>query len=116
VTVTTIGPAESQHLYRQRRHYPECSSSGETLNTRYPGLFSVRIDDVAAAMRAVTHLLELGHRRIGLIGGDTEDPMRFTPPLDRRTGYRQALRAAGIALDPELERPGYSPSTVARRR
>jgi hypothetical protein len=33
VTVTTIGPAESQHLYRQRRHYPECSSSGETLNS-----------------------------------------------------------------------------------
>jgi LacI family transcriptional regulator, repressor for deo operon, udp, cdd, tsx, nupC, and nupG len=77
------------------------------LGTRYPGLFSVRIDDVAAAMLAVQHLLDLGHRRIGLIGGDTDDPMRFTPPLHRRTGYRRALRAAGIPLDPELERLGY---------
>jgi hypothetical protein len=33
VTVTTIAPAESQHLNRRRRHYPECSSSGETLNS-----------------------------------------------------------------------------------
>ena len=29
-----------------------------------------------------------GHRRIGLIGGDTDDPMRFTPPLYRRDGIR----------------------------
>jgi LacI family repressor for deo operon, udp, cdd, tsx, nupC, and nupG len=77
------------------------------LGTRYPGLFSVRIDDVAASRGAVQHLLALGHRRIGLIGGDTDDPMRFTPPLDRRAGYRQALQAAGIALDPELERLGH---------
>jgi DNA-binding LacI/PurR family transcriptional regulator len=27
--------------------------------------------------------------------------------LDRRAGYRQALQAAGIALDPELERLGH---------
>jgi LacI family repressor for deo operon, udp, cdd, tsx, nupC, and nupG len=77
------------------------------LGTHHPGLFSVRIDDVAASRRAVNHLLELGHRRIGLIGGDTDDPMRFTPPLDRRTGYRRALRAAGIAPDPDLERLGH---------
>jgi LacI family transcriptional regulator, repressor for deo operon, udp, cdd, tsx, nupC, and nupG len=55
----------------------------------------------------VEHLLALGHRRIGLIGGDTDDPMRFTPPLRRRDGYRDALRAAGIELDPALEVLGY---------
>ena len=71
------------------------------------GFLSSRIDDVISARHAVEHLLELGHRRIGLIGGDSHDPMRFTPPLDRRTGYRDALRGAGIEPDPQLEVLGY---------
>jgi DNA-binding LacI/PurR family transcriptional regulator len=71
------------------------------------GTISIRIDDAGGARLAVNHLLSLGHRRIGLIGGDTEDPMRFTPPLHRRTGYRTALREAGVELDPGLEVLGY---------
>ena len=77
------------------------------LGVKHPGMYSVRIDDVAAATTAVNHLLSLGHRRIGLIGGDTDDPMRFTPPHHRGTGYRQALREAGIEPDEAMERLGY---------
>lgn len=77
------------------------------LGVKHPGLFSVRIDDVAAARSAVQHLLSLGHRRIALIGGDTDDPMRFTPPHHRGTGYRDALRDAGLGADPTLECLGY---------
>jgi LacI family transcriptional regulator, repressor for deo operon, udp, cdd, tsx, nupC, and nupG len=62
---------------------------------------------VTSARVAVEHLLALGHTRIGLIGGDTDDPMRFTPPLHRRDGYRDALRAAGVEPDPALEVLGY---------
>jgi DNA-binding LacI/PurR family transcriptional regulator len=72
-----------------------------------PGFISTRIDDVKSARTAVGHLIELGHRRIGLIGGDTDDPMRFTPPLHRADGYRDALREAGVAPDPALEALGY---------
>ncbi|MCU1657374.1 MAG: transcriptional regulator, LacI family [Pseudonocardiales bacterium] len=71
------------------------------------GFLAARIDDVHSARVAVEHLLSLGHRRIGLIGGDTDDPMRFTPPLHRRDGYRDALRAAGIEPEPALEVLGY---------
>jgi DNA-binding LacI/PurR family transcriptional regulator len=77
------------------------------LGLERPGFLSARIDDVCSARVAVEHLLALGHRRIGLIGGDTDDPMRFTPPLHRRDGYRDALRAAGIEPDPALEVLGY---------
>lgn len=77
------------------------------LGVKHPGMFSVRIDDVAAATTAVNHLLSLGHRRIGLIGGDTDDPMRFTPPHHRGTGYRQALAEAGVEPDPTLSVLGY---------
>jgi LacI family repressor for deo operon, udp, cdd, tsx, nupC, and nupG len=77
------------------------------LGIERPGFLSARIDDVGGARGAVEHLVQLGHRRIGLIGGDTGDPMAFTPPLHRRAGYRDALRAAGIEPDPSLEQLGY---------
>ncbi|HEY3714041.1 MAG TPA: LacI family DNA-binding transcriptional regulator [Jatrophihabitantaceae bacterium] len=72
-----------------------------------PGVHSTRIDDEEAARSAVRHLVDLGHRRIALIGGDTDDPMRFTPPHHRRVGYLDALREAGIEYDPKLEALGY---------
>jgi len=77
------------------------------LGAHHEGFFSVRIDDVESAKLAVNHLLSLGHSRIALIGGDTDDPMRFTPPHHRLTGYYDALAAAGIAPDENLERLGY---------
>ncbi|MBQ0987746.1 LacI family DNA-binding transcriptional regulator [Streptomyces sp. F63] len=50
----------------------------------------------AGGMAATEHLLELGHRRIGFIGG----PMRLLCSRARMDGYRTALEAAGIpALD-----------------
>jgi len=72
-----------------------------------PGVVSVGIDDIGAARTVVDHLTALGHRRIGLIGGDTDDPMAFTPPLRRRDGYHDALRAVGVEPDPALEHLGY---------
>lgn len=71
-----------------------------------PGFSSVRIDDVDAARRAVQHLVSLGHRRIGLIAGERDEPMLFTAPLDRRRGYQAALRAGGLTVDPSLEAAG----------
>jgi LacI family repressor for deo operon, udp, cdd, tsx, nupC, and nupG len=77
------------------------------LGFQQPRFHSTRIDDIAGARAAVGHLLALGHDRIGLVGGDTADPMRFTPPLHRRYGYLHALRHAGVAVDPALEVLGY---------
>ncbi|MEV4493104.1 LacI family DNA-binding transcriptional regulator [Micromonospora coxensis] len=68
-----------------------------------PGWPCVRIDDVAAARTATRHLLDLGHRRIAHISGDPDDELAFTTHLDRRRGYREALRAAGIDPDPSLD-------------
>jgi DNA-binding LacI/PurR family transcriptional regulator len=59
---------------------------------------SVRIDDELAARTAMAHLLELGHRRIAYVGGDTADALDFTSPLARLRGYRTAhggIRAWG---------------------
>jgi LacI family transcriptional regulator, galactose operon repressor len=63
---------------------------------------SVLIDNTGAAREAVTHLIGNGYRRIGLVTG----PDRTTTARERLEGYRAALRDAGIAPDPELERRG----------
>ncbi|MFF0656952.1 LacI family DNA-binding transcriptional regulator [Micromonospora tulbaghiae] len=68
-----------------------------------PGWPCVRIDDVAAARTATRHLLDLGHTRIAHISGDPDDELAFTTHLDRRRGYQEALRAAGLRPDPSLD-------------
>ncbi len=72
-----------------------------------PRFHAVRIDDSHGAAQAVKHLTGLGHRRIGLIGGDTDDPMRFTPPHHRRQGYIDMLNEVGVEYDPDMEVLGY---------
>jgi LacI family transcriptional regulator len=51
------------------------------------------------ARRATQHLLALGHRRIAFVGGRSPAIVRN----DRVAGYRGALEAQGVALDPALE-------------
>jgi LacI family transcriptional regulator len=58
----------------------------------------VTIDNVAAAHRAVTHLIRLGRRKIAHITGDMTNP----DALERLEGYRQALRDSGLPADPSL--------------
>ena len=70
------------------------------------GSMSVRIDDVEVGRIATDHLISLGHSRIGYLGGDPAEPLNLHTPVDRRAGWRSALRAAGLALDPALDEVG----------
>ena len=71
-----------------------------------PGWSTVRIDDEQAASTATQHLIDLGHERIAYIGGATEGVLDFTAPSARLSGYRQALKDAGLPVDLELESDG----------
>jgi LacI family transcriptional regulator len=55
-------------------------------------------ESVGGAQRLVEHLIELGHRRIGLIVETDE----VSTARERRRGYEAALAAAGLAFDPAL--------------
>jgi LacI family transcriptional regulator len=55
-------------------------------------------DDHLGAHLAVRHLVDLGHRRIGLVGG----PAYASSARGRRAGYLAALADAGIPADPSL--------------
>lgn len=74
-----------------------------TVGFRTPQFPSVTLDDIGVGRLAVEYLLDIGHRRIGLIAGIPDDALRFVVPDRRRIGYSDALQAAGIELDPELE-------------
>lgn len=71
---------------------------------------SIWIDDHAGIAAATEHLLQLGHRRIALVGGPDRD---FGGP--RVAGYLDTLRAAGLRPDPRLiHRSGFDPHVVAQ--
>lgn len=59
---------------------------------------SVGVTNWIGGMRATEHLIELGHRRIGMIGGRT----RKLCNQARLDGFRAALEHAGLPVDPEL--------------
>lgn len=60
------------------------------------GLPHVVGDDVSGGEAATNHLMELGHRRIGFVGDEFDNPFGFTSSRHRFVGYEQALTAAGI--------------------
>jgi LacI family transcriptional regulator len=75
---------------------------------------AVLLENEVGAWEAVHHLTQLGHRRIGLLLGET----RWTTGVERLAGYRRALREAGIAFDGRAVHPTsfhqYHPSGSSR--
>ena len=88
---------ESLPLLRRlkRHHLPVVRIAPGTEVAATP---SVYMDDVQAAGEVVRHLVGLGHRRIALIAGDRSHiSTRY-----RQAGFEEALREAGIAVDPRF--------------
>jgi LacI family transcriptional regulator len=75
------------------------------------------IDDVAGGRLATGHLIALGHRRIGFVGdmtfGRPPAGLGFTSSASRLRGYKQALAAAGIRVEPGLIRRGPHDAATA---
>ncbi|MFW6640815.1 LacI family DNA-binding transcriptional regulator [Nocardiopsis algeriensis] len=67
-----------------------------------PDMPAVGSANWSGGLAATRHLLELGHRRIGVIGG----PRSVLCSRARIDGYASALDSAGIEVDPELVRHG----------
>ena len=78
-----------------------CASSiacvGVDVEVRGRSTGYVTSDNVVGGELAVSHLAQLGHRRIATIHG----PVHTRPGVDRLRGYRQGLQAAGLAFRDE---------------
>lgn len=76
-----------------------CTFTGSFGSLHKDSYSSVSIDDYAEAYRAVTTLIQHGHRNIAVVLGAIDD--RSISEL-RYRGYCDALRDAGIAPNPDL--------------
>lgn len=65
-------------------------------------LATIVFEDFSGAHAAAQHLLQLGHSRIGYIGGD----VIYSSNYDRWKGYLRALEEAGVQPDPSLVKLG----------
>jgi DNA-binding LacI/PurR family transcriptional regulator len=65
------------------------------------GLRHIGIDEAGVARAATEHLIGLGHRAIGHLGGEDERGLNKRVPRGRRRGYLAAMQAAGLSVRPE---------------
>jgi len=81
------------------------------LGCNYVRMGSAKLDDEAhlvesndrhAVAKAINFLIELGHKRIGIVQG----PQGFRSAHERELGYRDALEAHGLERGPELTARG----------
>ena len=104
-----VVPAGDDHRYV----LPEVrAGTGVVFVDRPPGLIeadAVLLDNVGGARSAVRHLLELGHRRIAMLG----DEERIFTAGERLRGYREEMAAAGQDVDPALVHLGAHDADAA---
>lgn len=65
-----------------------------SIGSAFEGVDRVIVDNRAAGRLLADHLLDLGHRHIGVIGGDA----RVTSTLDRIDGVREVVESAGGSI------------------
>lgn len=63
---------------------------------------AVMVDNIGGMTQAVRHLIDIGHRQIGFIGG----PDGSTTALDRLAGFRNAMNRSGLTFAPRLVKKG----------
>lgn len=95
-------PAEYPPAYLSRHNAEETPLV--LINRDYRGIRAdlVITDGEDGACRAITHLLERGHRRIGIITG----PAGHVSSQQRLLGYKRAFAEHGLPVDGELIREG----------
>src|SRR4051794_30939141 len=75
------------------------------------GVASVNVDDRGGARLAAQHLLDLGHRRIGIVTLEVPSEQPNYPARERSLGWRDALDPAGV--EPIVVTTPYSPPDAA---
>jgi DNA-binding LacI/PurR family transcriptional regulator len=107
LVVSTLPPA----LEVERLHAADIPCV--LIDAVHPSFPSIAVDDVAGGELATRHLVQLGHRRVALIG-DPPPEFRFDWSRDRTRGYQRALAAAGIEVREDYVREGTRLPHVAR--
>jgi LacI family transcriptional regulator len=106
--VVLIAPVSPRaHLERVASLVPTVVVGRHGLSQAYD---TVTDDDMAGASLVVSHLAELGHRRIAHIEHHETDPTRIAemPNAQRAEGYRRAMRSLGLAEEIDVVSTSYT--------
>lgn len=97
--VIAVAPYNFSHILELcRQHQRPYALVDYPVGENIDGVITIEAKNRAASREVVEHLLALGHRRIGHIGGS----LITASGQDRLDGYLDALQAAGIDYDPAL--------------
>jgi len=99
LVLSKLDPAQREQLAARDIPFAVIDPAGD-LEADVPAVGATNWQGGLAATR---HLLELGHRRIGVVAG----PDRMLCSRARVDGYRAALERAGVTVDPALVRAGH---------
>jgi LacI family transcriptional regulator len=105
IWVPTSGDDDNLLKYIKTRRIPTVTIVRRVLKDM---LDTIVFQDKAGTEMAIHHLINLGHRRIAYIGGDT----RHSSNHDRWEGYIMALEEASIEREDELIKLGSNWSTL----
>ena len=94
VLLGAISPYGTEILSAKSRRNLPIVVGCEKVSPDLADLPSVRVDNVAAASDATSFLIKHGHKRIGMIRGQGSSLLT----KDRETGYRTAMREAGLPI------------------
>ncbi len=72
------------------------------VDTTSPDFDSISVANAEGAYAATTHLIELGHRSVGLVNAE----LVSAPAIERLQGYKRALENHGITFFPTLVKTG----------
>ena len=97
-----VVPASHDHTYLQDERRAGTALVFADRRASHLDADSVVSDNRGGARRAVDHLLDRGHRRIGFLG----DLLSISTAEERLRGYVQALESAGLEVDDDLVRAG----------
>ena len=96
--LTLVGAAHSARTYNvmQRKNIPYVLNWISSASGEHP---CVGFDNFEAAAKVTRYLLDLGHKKFGMISGLVEHNDRAA---QRRNGVQDTLRQRGLELDPSL--------------
>lgn len=80
-----------------------------------PGFRSIGVDDAAIMTTIMDHVLGLGHRRIGFLGGLDSESLNVVSATERESVFTRMAQEAGAVVEPEWVLLGGYRNDLARQ-
>ena len=113
VLILSLPPKDEELNYLEHANIPVVFIDAH--HSRITTMSSIAVDDVEGGYKATQHLISLGHKKIGFIGDNIDNPFNFTSSRDRFWGYKKALLESGVPFNDKFYAEDKHERYAARR-